>query len=84
MNNISISKIDVDSLSDAYIKPPGWAKITARVNGVELKLTLNEEQTGRLIGAATPIVMELVEQVVHAMDRRRSVFGSRKQSEPAA
>lgn len=79
---IHILKIDIDQCSRTDDEPPLWSKIKAVIGGVEVQLTLDEEQTKRLIAAAEPIVAEIGLKVADAMDRK--VFELRGQRDPAA
>jgi hypothetical protein len=65
---IHISKIDIDQCSRADNEPPLWAWVTAKINGVEAKYRLTDEQITRLLTAAVPIVMEQVALVTDALE----------------
>jgi len=79
---IHIRKIDIDSCGREDGQPPLWAKITARVNGVEVQFTVGDTDAALLIDAARPIVARLAGQVSDAIGR--TVVELRKPKEPAA
>ena len=81
---IHIRKIDIDQCSRADGEPPLWAKIKAVIGGVEVQLSLGDEQARRLIAAAEPIVAEIGLQVADAMERGPVVVEMRKPQNPTA
>jgi cell division protein ZapA (FtsZ GTPase activity inhibitor) len=72
---IHIRKIDIDQCSRTNDQPPLWAKVTASVNGIEVQVTLENEQAVTIQRAAETMVEQ---QLAKIKDVTRTVVEIRK------